>query len=130
MVAVRLGTQTAGSVIGPASFRGVIGFKRTFGQFPTSGIKQLAASLDTLGVFTRDLTDLPLVWKVFVGNTWSLPAADLPPRIAFCRTEQWPLATPDAQRVLVEAAHALRTAGARIEEIELSAAFHGLHEVP
>ncbi len=129
MVPIALGTQTAGSVIRPASFCGVIGFKPTFGQFPTSGIKQLALSLDTLGVFTRDLTDLPLVWKVFGGNAWSLPAADLPPRIAFCRTEQWPLATPDAQRVLVESAEALRTAGARIEEIELSAAFHGLHDV-
>src|SRR5260370_24613590 len=129
MVAVRLGTQTAGSVIGPASFRGVIGFTRACGQFPTIGINQLALSLDTRGVFTRDLTDLPLVLKVFGGNAWSLPAADLPPRIASCRTEQWPLAPPDAQRVLVESAEALRTAGARIEEIELSAAFHGLHDV-
>src|SRR5260370_16821277 len=121
MVAVRLGTQTAGSVIGPASFRGVIGFKRTFGQFPTSGIKQLAASLDTLGVFTRDLTDLPLVWKVFVGNTWSLPAADLPPRIAFCRTEQWPLATPNCPPMLLEPAQSLRTPPAPTKDTALTA---------
>src|SRR5258707_14482494 len=70
MVPIALGTQTAGSVIRPASFCGVIGFKPTFGQLPTIGIKQLAAPLDTLGVFTRDLTDLPLVWKGFCGNAW------------------------------------------------------------
>lgn len=129
MVPIALGTQTAGSIIRPASFCGVIGFKPTFGQFPTGGIKPLASSLDTLGAFTRDLADLPLIWKVFVGDAWSLLAADFPPRIGFCRTEQWPLATPDAQRVLVHCAEALRSAGAHIEEIELSAAFHGLHEV-
>jgi Asp-tRNA(Asn)/Glu-tRNA(Gln) amidotransferase A subunit family amidase len=128
MVPIALGTQTAGSIIRPASFCGVIGFKPSFGQFPMKGIKPLAASLDTLGFLTRDLGDLPLMWKIFVGESWSL-AADVPPKIGFCRTEQWPLASRDAQRALVESAEALRKAGAPIEEIELGAPFTGIHDV-
>src|SRR5262249_14217594 len=128
MVPLALGTQTAGSIIRPASFCGVIGFKPTFGQFPMKGIRPLAPSLDTLGLLTRDLGDLPLMWKVFVGESWSLPPADVAPRIGFCRTEQWPLASKDAQRVLVESAEALRNAGARIEEVELGAPCIGVYE--
>src|SRR5215471_7840232 len=57
MVPAALGTQTAGSIIRPASYCGVIGFKPTFGQVPMHGIKPLAPSLDTLGVFVRNLSD-------------------------------------------------------------------------
>ena len=128
MVPIALGTQTAGSIIRPASFCGVIGFKPTFGEFPMKGIRELAASLDTLGLLARDLGDLPLTWKIFVRESWSLPAADVAPKIGFCRTEQWPLASRETQRVLVESAEALRNAGSRVEEIELGAPFTGLHD--
>jgi len=53
MVPAALGTQTAGSIIRPASFCGVVGYKPTFGEFSMAGIKQLAPSLDTLGFFVR-----------------------------------------------------------------------------
>ena len=54
MVDVALGTQTAGSVIRPASFCGVFGYKPTFGTVTTAGVKPIAQSLDTVGWFARD----------------------------------------------------------------------------
>src|SRR5262249_18935479 len=58
MVPIALGTQTAGSIIRPASFCGVIGYKPTFGRFPMAGIKPFAPSLDTLGFFAPRISDV------------------------------------------------------------------------
>ena len=61
MVDVALGTQTAGSVIRPASFCGIFGFKPTFGTVTTAGVKPVAPSLDTVGWFARDVALLDRV---------------------------------------------------------------------
>src|SRR5215468_6357305 len=58
MVDVALGTQTAGSVIRPASFCGVFGYKPTFGTVTTAGVKPIAQSLDTVGCLARDVAAL------------------------------------------------------------------------
>lgn len=128
MVPVALGTQTAGSIIRPASFCGVIGLKPTFGEFPMGGIKVLARSLDTLGVFARRVADLSLLYEAFSGGAWAVPTAPTPPRIGVCRTEQWPMASADAQSILLQSAEALRGAGAHVEEIELDEGFRALHD--
>jgi len=128
MVPIALGTQTAGSIIRPASFCGVIGLKPTFGEFPMAGIKPLARSLDTLGVFVRRLADLSLLYEAFSGAPWSLPAVPAPLRIGVCRSEHWPMASADAQRILLQSAETLRGAGAHVEEMELDEGFHGLHD--
>jgi len=128
MVPIALGTQTAGSIIRPASYCGVIGLKPTFGEFPMAGIKPLARSLDTLGAFVRRLADLSLLYEAFSGGAWSVSAVPTPPRIGVCRTEQWPMASAEAQSTLLRSAEALRGAGARVEEIELDEGFRGLHD--
>lgn len=61
MVPLALGTQTAGSVVRPASFCGVFGFKPTFASVDRAGVKPLGASLDTVGWFARTGEDLALV---------------------------------------------------------------------
>lgn len=61
MVALALGTQTAGSTIRPAAYCGVFGFKPTFGVVPMQGCRPLAPSLDTVGMFSREL---PLLGKL------------------------------------------------------------------
>ena len=61
MVDVALGTQTAGSVIRPASFCGIFGFKPTFGTVTTAGVKLVAPSLDTVGWLARDVAVLDRV---------------------------------------------------------------------
>lgn len=128
MVPIALGTQTAGSIIRPASYCGVIGLKPTFGEFPMAGIKVLARSLDTLGAFVRRVADLSLVYQAFSGGAWSVPAAPTPPRIGVCRTEQWPMASADAQSILFQSAEALRRAGAQVAEVGLDEGFRGLHD--
>ena len=94
MVPVALGTQTAASVIRPASFCGVLAYKVRFGAASMEGIKPLAPSLDTLGFFVRDLDDVAPVLAVLTGLAVT-PAASA--RLALCRTEQWPKAEPWAR---------------------------------
>ena len=67
MVDVALGTQTAGSVIRPASFCGVFGFKPTFGTVTTAGVKPVAPSLDTVGWFAHDVDMLDRVRVALTG---------------------------------------------------------------
>ena len=61
MVPLALGTQTAGSVIRPAAFCGVFGFKPSFGFVSTKGVKQISEQLDTVGVLARSLEDIALL---------------------------------------------------------------------
>jgi len=126
MVPAALGTQTAGSIIRPASFCGVVGYKPTFGELPMMGIKPLAPSLDTLGFFVRAVGDLALLSEAIGGQKRSAPVLRGAPRIGLCRSEQWALAPAEAQTVLLESAELLRKAGARIEEEDLGDPFRGL----
>jgi Asp-tRNA(Asn)/Glu-tRNA(Gln) amidotransferase A subunit family amidase len=125
MVDVALGTQTAGSVIRPASFCGVFGLKPTFGSVPTSGVKAAAPSLDTVGLFARDVDTLAAVAEVLVSG---LRRADVdvdgggPVRFAFVPTDEWNRADPSCQSV-VSAAAAAVGAGA---PVDLPPAFLGL----
>lgn len=67
MVPVAIGSQTAGSIIRPASFCGVIGFKPTRGLISRAGMQPLSATLDQVGVFGRDIEDVALVAEVMIG---------------------------------------------------------------
>jgi amidase len=62
MVPFALGTQTMGSVLRPASFCGVVGFKPSFGLLPLEGVLPFAPSLDTAGLFTQTVDDMQLLW--------------------------------------------------------------------
>lgn len=63
MVPFALGTQTLGSILRPASFCGVTGFKPSYGVLPMDGVLPCAPSLDTLGLFTRDAADMLALWN-------------------------------------------------------------------
>jgi Asp-tRNA(Asn)/Glu-tRNA(Gln) amidotransferase A subunit family amidase len=63
MVPIALGTQTRGSVLRPASYCGVTGFKASYGLLPMEGVLPLASSLDTLGFFTGTPGDMLALWK-------------------------------------------------------------------
>lgn len=63
MVPLALGTQTAGSIIRPASYCGVYGFKPTFGTIPRTGVLKTTDSLDTIGCFARSIDDIELLFK-------------------------------------------------------------------
>jgi Asp-tRNA(Asn)/Glu-tRNA(Gln) amidotransferase A subunit family amidase len=126
MVPAALGTQTAGSIIRPASFCGVVGFKPSYGRLPLGGVSPLAGSLDTLGMFTRSVADLPpLARALGLEVPEALPPGP-PPRVGLCRTEQWPLAEPGTRRLVEDAAGRLRAAGAAVVEVELGPELAGL----
>ncbi len=102
MVPVALGTQTAGSIVRPASFCGTYGFKPTFGLVPTTGVKPIGRSLDTVGALARTVADLVVTAAVISGDVDRFAAAeDARPSIAFAPTHEWEHADP-ATRDAVE----------------------------
>ena len=125
LVPAALGSQTAGSTIRPASFCGVVGMKPTFGAVSMEGASPFAPSLDTFGVFVNDVEALPILLRA-VGVPVGAPRLRGAPRIALCRTEQWPFADPSTQVLVEAAAGALASAGAAVEERDLGPAFMGL----
>jgi len=68
MVPIAIGTQTRGSVLRPASFCGVTGFKPTYGWFSMEGVLPLAKTQDTLGLFTQSSADMLLLWGALGNN--------------------------------------------------------------
>lgn len=126
MVPLAYGTQTAASVIRPAAFCGVVGFKPGFGLISRAGVKPLAESLDTLGVFARDVADAALFAGVLAGRNWQPPDTPAIPRIGVCRTSAWNQAEPAAQTAFEQAALQLAKHGAQISVVDLPAAFDDL----
>ena len=103
MVPAALGSQTAASIVRPASFCGCIGWKPSYGMLPMEGVRVMSPSLDTLGFFVRDLDLVPPLYAALAGIALR-PAAGKP-RLALCRTEAWDKAEPST-RAAVEAAAA------------------------
>jgi len=95
MVPLSIGTQTAGSVIRPASFCGVVGFKPSFGQIPRTGVLQHSPWLDTIGTFSRSVEDAALLSDVLAGHDPGDPESNQtapPALLATAQTE--PPVTP------------------------------------
>jgi Asp-tRNA(Asn)/Glu-tRNA(Gln) amidotransferase A subunit family amidase len=124
MVPLALGTQTGGSVLRPASFCGVFGFKPTFGAFNRRGMFPAAESLDTIGVFARSIADIEILSTVLELGAES-PAArlDRRPRIGLCRTPMWEKAQPETVAAVENAAEQLERAGAPITPVTLPDSF-------
>jgi Asp-tRNA(Asn)/Glu-tRNA(Gln) amidotransferase A subunit family amidase len=142
-VPAAIGTQTNGSVIRPAAFCGVVGYKPTAGLIPLSGIHPFSPSLDQVGVFTRSVPDAAFLAAVLERGEKSDPAAcskngvisgDLPPvaglpKLAAVRSPVWHLADANARDHFLALAERLRAAGATVEELELPRAFERAHAV-
>jgi Asp-tRNA(Asn)/Glu-tRNA(Gln) amidotransferase A subunit family amidase len=123
------GTQTGGSVLRPSSYCGVIGFKPSFGLFNLTGVKPAAQSLDTLGLHARTVEDIELMTAVLLGRApQPLALPDAPPRIGLCRTPLWRHALPETVAAIDAAVAALRSAGAKVEEVELPKLFEELDD--
>ena len=107
MVPFALGTQTAGSVIRPAAFCGVVGFKPTHNRVPKAGVKALSETLDSIGVFGRSVRDAALLGAVLTGDIGMADPAlftqPLAPRIGLCQTPEWALADVDTRRAWAHA---------------------------
>ncbi len=122
---VAFGTQTAGSVIRPAAYCGVVGYKPTFGLIDRVGMKLMSVSLDTIGLMTRSVADCALVAGVLSGYDLGDPEAAPPrmPSIGVCQSAVWHHASPETQALLHRAADACRRAGATVTESRLPEVF-------
>ena len=126
MVPVALGTQTVGSVLRPAAYCGVVGFKASHGLTPAEDVIPLAWSLDHVGVLTRSVDDAALVLGVLAGRELSARPRGAP-TIAVA-SELLERAEAETAAHLRTVAEALARAGARLVEITLPASFATLHD--
>ncbi len=132
MVPLALGSQTNGSVLRPASFCGVYGFKPTHGLIPRHGVLLISRTLDHVGLFARTVEDIALLAAQLVGYDErdpdtrpraSLPFVKvateeppLPPMLAFVKTPHWDRADEETKAAFAELIEHL---GDRVEEVEL-----------
>jgi len=128
MVPAAFGTQTGGSVLRPAAYCGVVGYKPTFNLINRSGIKFAAESLDTVGVITRTIDDAELVTAAVIGKEPARLTMSSAPRIGLCRTPLWDTAQPETKHAVEDAATRLAAAGAAVREIALPEEFTRLFE--
>jgi Asp-tRNA(Asn)/Glu-tRNA(Gln) amidotransferase A subunit family amidase len=134
MVPGAIGSQTNGSVIRPAAFCGVVGFKPTHGLIPRSGALELSRTLDHVGVFARNVEDAALLAELLVGfddeDPDTRPMArppflevaqskpPLPPRFAFVRSSVWDRTEEVTREAFAELIDSL---GDSVGEVELPA---------
>lgn len=141
MVPLAIGSQTNGSVIRPAAFCGVYGFKPTHGLIPRGGVLKLSRTLDQMGIFARTLEDIALAAEQLVGydplDPDTRPRArmpfvataseepPLPPVIAFVKGPVWQLSENETKEAFAELVSAL---GDRVVEIELPESVTQAHD--
>ncbi|MEF2554314.1 amidase [Aurantimonas sp. A2-1-M11] len=125
------GTQTGGSVIRPASFCGVAGYKPSFRLFPTVGVKTYSWSLDTVGFFAATVPDVSLLAALISGR----PMADVPPAdaagltIGLYRSAVDDLLEPDMVAAWETAARTIEAAGAKLIEIAEPASLSAARDI-
>lgn len=108
MIPLALGSQTGGSIIRPASYCGVYGYKPTFGLIPRTGVLKTTDTLDTLGWFARCLDDIQLLFEVLRVDGLNYPIVNervkkenltSPIKIGFFKGPHWKHASEEAQKL-------------------------------
>ncbi|MSQ60624.1 MAG: amidase [Betaproteobacteria bacterium] len=133
MVGAALATQTNGSVIRPAAFCGVVGYKPGTGVLSTEGILPFSPTLDQPGVMARSVEDAAFVAARIAHSKWVLSphvtALGKAPLLIAYRTHQWHLVS-EAQRERYRLDIAMyRAAGAVVDELEMPPVFNESHRV-
>lgn len=136
MVPLSIGTQTNGSIIRPASYCGVVGYKPTFGLISRHRVLRTSRNLDHVGVFSRTIEDAALLAETMIGfdaldaDTCLRPHPDLlakcrdeppmVPRFAFVKSPAWDLCSSSTQEAFGELVDAL---GDRVEEVDIGSVY-------
>jgi amidase len=128
MVPLAFGSQTAGSLVRPATFCGIYGYKGSHGEFSLTGIRPLSESLDTLGVLARNVEDLRLMRDVLLNRAANGAPHSRPPRLGLYKTSHWQALQPAARTALEAAVERLRGAGARVEALEPPASLRPIED--
>jgi Asp-tRNA(Asn)/Glu-tRNA(Gln) amidotransferase A subunit family amidase len=120
MVPFALGTQTLGSVLRPASFCGVVGFKPTHGLLPAEGVLPVSKSLDTPGLFTQTVEDMRLLWQ-----RMGFPAGQKE-TVRLGVPEPLPEVDPEMEKEFRKSVTRLRAGGFSVENVKLPPVFSEL----
>jgi len=131
MVPLATGSQTSGSIIRPASFCGVVGFKPSHGKVSIAGIKSLSVTLDTMGCFGRTIEDVGLGVAAMSGDLGLAKIETLQnkPRIAICKTANWSAAQKETITALAVARHAAETISkGTVGDLKLPKAYDGISQ--
>lgn len=129
MLPLATGTQTAGSIIRPAAFCGVVGFKPSVGTIPRDGVMTLSDTLDQLGGFATTLAAAAELCSVMADADMRPRTAGRPPHLGVYRSPEWPELQPAARDNFDLTVERLRSAGAAIEEAPAPAGFDLAHAV-
>lgn len=122
LVPLAIGTQTFGSVIRPAAFCGIVGFKPSRAVLPLEGAHPLSPTLDHAGLFARTLDDIAYTFSALVPPSGSVFTRGAP-RIRLVRGSYWDQASKEQQAVIEQAASHFESKGAVVEALELPTAF-------
>lgn len=122
MVPLALGTQTRGSVLRPASYCGVTGFKPTYGMVPMDGVLAFAKSLDTLGFFTHTPDDMLRLWEA-LGHSLGIDE-----QFNLGAPEPMPVVEPAMTAAFEKALSTLRERGLTLQPINISPLLEQLTE--
>ena len=126
-VPAAVGTQTNGSIIRPAAFCGVVGYKPSDGMLSTRGVLPFSPTLDQPGVFARSVADAAFLASCLTTHrgaiTQEVRMLKSPPRLAAVRSPVWYLARPEQRQQFEADIARLRKAGASIDILELHADF-------
>jgi Asp-tRNA(Asn)/Glu-tRNA(Gln) amidotransferase A subunit family amidase len=124
MLPISVGSQTGGSVVRPAAYCGVTGFKPSYRLLPSVGMKPFSWFLDTPGLFAASVPDVAFAAEAITGRDLrvgrSAPAA---PRIALVRMHIWNEASADMHAAVETAARRAEKAGASVHEVTLPQIF-------
>jgi len=136
LVPFAFGSQTAGSVLRPAAYNGVVGFKPTYGRVSKRGVLPLAWSLDHVGVLTRSVADCELVLSAIASHDPADPHSDStqppfvaagertsPPRLGLVR-ETLEFAEPRVREHVQRMATTFQQAGAQVREVSFGESVH------
>ncbi|KFY77130.1 hypothetical protein V498_09409 [Pseudogymnoascus sp. VKM F-4517 (FW-2822)] len=126
-VPLSVGTQTGGSIIRPAAFTGVYGYKPTWGAVSLAGASSVSPTCDTIGFFARSVEDLQLLATAYRIEDLE-PVVETPleltgARVAFCKTPVWSKAEKGTINAFAKAKELLRARGAEVVDLDLPPAF-------
>ncbi|EIM96367.1 amidase [Paraburkholderia hospita] len=133
IVPLAVGTQTVGSIIRPAAFCGVVGYKPTFGQVSTKGIHPLSPSLDHVGFFARTIEDVAVANALFVSRNdgalssegawkrWFSDKSLRTFRLGALKTPFWNMAAAPQQANFLVVIGLLRAAGVEVVFLDIEA---------
>jgi len=136
LVPLALGSQTLGSVIRPAAFNGIVGFKPSYGAIPRIGVHPLSSSLDHVGFFARRVDDVALALSLLAATSdrdphgRPVPAFQVDPergveplarpRLGIVRFDKWSRVEAEQQKTFEGTIEKLRASGAVVEELVLA----------